>query len=96
MSSTIKDSYKSYCENRGQKYHISTLNTQIRKIGIEKPSRYNINVNGEKMVKYCYKINTYKLQEEMKRFLQDDKYSLDIGTEDIEEIDEGDVLGDVF
>jgi len=96
MSSTIKESYKSYCENRGQKYHISTLNTQIRKIGIEKPSRYNINVNGEKMVKYCYKINTYKLQEEMKRFLQDDKYSLDIGTEDIEEIDEGDVLGDVF
>ncbi len=96
MSSTIKDSYKTYCENRGQKYHISTLNTQIRKIGIEKPKQYNIKVDNERAKKFCYIINTYKLQEEMKRFLQDEKYSLDIGTEDIEEIDEGDVLGDVF
>lgn len=86
-SSQLKDEYKRYCENRGCKYHINTLMTQIRKIGIEKPTQ--VRVNNTK--KFCYKLNTYKLQEEMKRFLQDEDYKL-LSNEKIEEVNEEDIL----
>jgi hypothetical protein len=61
--------------------------TQIRKIGIEKPTQ--VRVNNTK--KFCYKLNTYKLQEEMKRFLQDEDYKL-LSNEKIEEVNEEDIL----
>ena len=54
------------------------MNTQIRKIGIlePKPLRFKTPDDDSTRKKYCYKINTFKLQEEMRRFLQDDSYKL--------------------
>jgi hypothetical protein len=85
-SSTLKQSYKRFCESKGSRYHLNTLNTQIKKIGIQKPIQ--LRVKGDR--KFCYKLNTYTLEEEMKKFLQDNEYSL-FSTEEIEEVD--DVLG---
>ena len=84
-SETLKDKYKLYCADIGIKYHINTLNTQIRKIGILEPKQVNFKgENGISKKKFCYKINTWKLQEEMRRFLQDDNYLLN-GNDNIEE-----------
>lgn len=94
-SSYIKNKYKVYCENQGTKYQLSTFHTQIRKIGIEPPKQLNIkDKNGNSTKKYCYSFNTYKLQEEMRRFLTDEEYSLSV-KENIEheEADEEDVRG---
>lgn len=85
-SETLKDKYKLYCADIGIKYHINTLNTQIRKIGILEPKQLNFkDKNGISKKKFCYKINTWKLQEEMKRFLQDDEYLLPIANNEFEE-----------
>lgn len=85
-SETLKDKYKNYCLDYGIKYHINTLNTQIRKIGILEPKQVNFKYeNGTNKKKFCYKINTLKLQNEMKKFLQDDDYKLKVDSDDIEE-----------
>jgi hypothetical protein len=77
-SDTLKSKYKSYCEDLGIKYHITTLNTQIKKIGILPPKQTRITdtITGEQTKKFCYIINTHKLQEDMKTFLQDTEYLL--------------------
>lgn len=85
-SETLKDKYRLYCADIGMKYHINTLNTQIRKIGILEPTQLNFKYDdGSSKKKYCYKINTWKLQEEMGRFLQDDNYMLNGANNEIEE-----------
>jgi hypothetical protein len=85
-SETLKDKYKLYCADIGIKYHINTLNTQIRKIGILEPKQLNFKYNdGSNRKKFCYKINTWKMQEEMKRFLQDDDFLLQGSINKIEE-----------
>lgn len=77
LSKTIKDKYKLHCEEKNIKYHLYTLNTQIRKIGILKPRQVQFKCNdGSIKKKFCYKINTYKLQEEMKRYCKNDNYLL--------------------
>jgi hypothetical protein len=93
-SNTLKTAYKLYCENQGSKYQVSAFNTQIRKIGIENPKQLNIkDKDGNSNKKFCYKINTYKLQEEMRRFLRDDDYVLKVKNNvNIEDADEGDVI----
>ena len=93
-SDVIKEKYKTYCESQGTRYQFSAFNTQIKKIGIEAPKQVRIkNDDGSSSKKYCYKINTHKLQEEMRRFLRDDEYVLDVGANRvIEEVDEGDVI----
>jgi hypothetical protein len=80
-SSLLKSKYKDYCENQGCKYQMTAFNTQIKKIGIEQPKQVNIKTgdDGSTSKKFCYKINTWKLQEEMKRFLRDDDYVLKVG-----------------
>lgn len=77
-SETLKEKYKYYCMDIGIKYHVNAMNTQIRKIGIlePKPLRFKTPDDDSTRKKYCYKINTFKLQEEMRRFLQDDSYKL--------------------
>ena len=85
-SEILKDKYKLYCGDIGLKYHINTLNTQIRKIGILEPKQFNFKYNdGSNKKKFCYKINTWKIQEEMKRFLQDDDYLLQGSNNETEE-----------
>jgi hypothetical protein len=93
-SNTLKTAYKLYCENQGSKYQVSAFNTQIRKIGIENPKQLNIkDKDGNSNKKFCYKINTYKLQEEMRRFLRDDDYVLKVKNNvNIEDANEGDVI----
>ena len=87
-SEILKDKYKLYCADIGIKYHINTLNTQIRKIGIPEPKQVNFKgENGISKKKFCYKINSWKLQEEMRRFLQDDNYLLNKNDDNIEECD---------
>jgi hypothetical protein len=94
-SEVIKDKYKQYCESQGTRYQFNALNTQIRKIGILKPTQLRIkNNDGSSVKKICYKINTWKLQEELKKFLRDDDYVLQIGAnQNVEEVDECDVVG---
>ena len=87
-TNAVKEIYKKYCEDTGQKYNISTLNTQIRKVGIEKPKPYNVKIEGESVKKFCYVINTYKLQEEMRRFLRDTEFKLNTSSDIIEDDDE--------
>ena len=85
-SETLKDRYKLYCADIGMKYHVNTLNTQIRKIGISEPKQLRFKYDdGSSKKKFCYKINTWKLQEEMRRFLQDDNYMLNSANDEIEE-----------
>ena len=91
-SETLKDKYRLYCADIGMKYHINTLNTQIRKIGILEPTQLNFKYDdGKTKKKYCYKINTWKLQEEMRRFLQDDKYMLNKNMDDSEVYENSDL-----
>ena len=91
-SEILKTKYKSYCEDLGIKYHITTLNTQIKKIGIYEPKQCIFkNDDDTKKKKFCYIINTHKLQETLRLFLQDDKYQL-YKEDDIEEYDEDDVI----
>jgi hypothetical protein len=94
-SAYLKHKFRVYCENQGTKYQLSTFHTQIRKIGIDPPKQLNIREkNGVSTKKYCYKINTYKLQEEMRRFLTDDEYCLSVKNNiEQEEADEEDVRG---
>lgn len=92
----FKDKYKKYCEDMGSKYNISGLNTQIKKIGIDKPKQYRIvdKSNGEVSWKYCYVINLVRLQKEMRDYLQDDTYILDVKTDDDGvEIFDNDLMG---
>lgn len=94
-SDKIKNKYKDFCIDRGIKYHLGTLNTQIKKIGILEPTQLNVkSEDGTTIKKFCYKINTFKLQEEMKRYLQDTNYKLGIiNNNEIEEVNEKDVIG---
>ena len=75
----FKEKYKKYCEDMGGKYNISGLNTQIKKIGIVKPKQYRFVdkiYGGDTIWKYCYTINTFKLQNDMREYLQDDTFEL--------------------
>lgn len=51
------------------------MNTQLKKIGIAEPRQlwYN-SKDGISRKKFCYIINTFKLDQEMKRYLQDNDY----------------------
>ena len=94
-SNEIKGQYKEFCENQGCKYQMTSFNTQIRKIGIEAPKQLKIKgEDGISVKKFCYSINTYKLQEEMRRFLRDDNFILKVlDNQILEDADEGDVIG---
>ena len=72
----MKDEYRRYCINNKHDYIVGYLNHDIRKVGVEKPKPYNVKIDRKSIKKFCYKINTYKLQEEMRRYLCDENYKL--------------------
>jgi hypothetical protein len=79
QSSDIKDKYKVYCEDQGIKYQFKALNTQIKKIGIKEPIKLSVVIDGDANLsqrKYCYIINTRKIQNDMSDFLKDPEYKL--------------------
>ena len=92
-SENIRTKYKLYCDNMGIKYNLNTLNTQIKKIGINEPTQLRFKIDGESVKKYCYKINLNTLQTDMRQFLQDDTYILKTGADDNVEYEKDGVIG---
>lgn len=86
----MKEAYREYCESNGQKYNAQTLATQIKGI-IDEPKRVVINYEEGKKRKLCYKINSYKIQQNIQERLRDDTYTI-IKTDELQEIDEVNML----
>jgi hypothetical protein len=90
-SQVLREAIKEYSDKMGSKMLLSAFHTHIKKIGIKKPIRLRIITKDGTQRAYCYKINTYKLEQNMKSFLKDEDYKLDLGQE-MEEVDEKEVL----
>ena len=92
-SAYLKDKFRTYCDLQGTKYQVGALNTQIKKIGILEPRQLKIkDASGVSRKKFCYIINPQEIQNNMRKFLNDDEFNLDVKSmDDMEEVDESDV-----
>ncbi len=79
---TLRNKYKSWCEDHGTKYHLNSFISQIRRIGIDNPLK--VRINGKRISSFIF--NTNKLQDNMRSFLKDKSYSFEFG--EIIEVDE--------
>ena len=92
-SSHIKDMYKIYCERMGNRYQFNAFNTQIKKIGIKSPTQLNIMCADDiSRKRFCYRLNTHVLQEDMRVFMKDPDYLI-FNLIDIENVHENDIIG---
>jgi hypothetical protein len=84
----IRDEWKIWCQNYGCQYHLGTLQTQWKSIGIDLPKQFRIDGGPQKT---CYSMNILHLQSEMQRYLRDNNWTFDFGevTDKVHEFDNG-------
>ena len=74
----IISSYNAYCVENGTRYNKTSLYTQIRKINLEPKQRRITRKDGTKGRKYCFVLNSLTLQNNMRRYFNDDSYNLKV------------------
>lgn len=84
----IRDEWKLWCSNQGCQYHLGTLQTQWRSLGIEPPKQVRVDGGPPKK---CYSINILHLQRKLQHYLRDKDWEFDFGdvVEQLPEIDHG-------
>jgi hypothetical protein len=75
-STKLRDAYSAYCSVNGIKYHMSTMETQIDKIGISKPRI--LRINGVR--KSTYIINPKKIEDSIALYLKS-QFKFDFGAD---------------
>ena len=89
-SAGLRDEWRIWCQNYGCQYHLGTLQTQIKLIGIQPPTRFRTNGSTQKT---CYKINTLLLQQTMHSHFKNNDWSFDFGQAvDQKDIDSGHII----
>jgi hypothetical protein len=75
---TMIAEYNMYCTENGTRYNKTSLYTQLRKINLEPKQHRITKKDGTKSRKYCFIINTSRLQEDMRRYFNDKNYNLKV------------------
>ncbi len=77
----LREEWKLWCQNYGCNYHLGTLHTQLKALGIEAPKQVRTNGSNPKT---CYRINLHELQRAIQQYLKDNAWSFEFSGELVE------------